>query len=149
MVEKFLMAGTTPIHVADSEKGEKCVVLLHGYLESMLVWEEFIELLKDELRVVVIDLPGHGVSMITSKVHTMEYLAECLTSREYRTVKLYDIGRQPGEVRPPPPRNRTYKGGKEEYPSSPSSTPRLCTRECKTPQRLYRGLERADTNHRG
>ena len=57
MVEKFLMADTTPIHVADSEKGEKCVVLLHGYLESMLVWEEFIELLKDELRVVVIDLP--------------------------------------------------------------------------------------------
>lgn len=78
MVEKFLMAGTTPIHVADSEKGEKCVVLLHGYLESMLVWEEFIELLKDELRVVVIDLPGHGVSMITSEVHTMEYLAECV-----------------------------------------------------------------------
>ena len=78
MVEKFLMAGTTPIHVADSEKGEKCVVLLHGYLESMLVWEEFIELLKDELRVVVIDLPGHGVSMITSEIHTMEYLAECV-----------------------------------------------------------------------
>lgn len=73
-----MMAGTTPIHVADSEKGEKCVVLLHGYLESMLVWEEFIELLKDELRVVVIDLPGHGVSMITSEVHTMEYLAECV-----------------------------------------------------------------------
>ena len=66
------------MHVADSERGEECVVLLHGYLESMLVWDEFIDLLKDDLRVVVLDLPGHGVSMITSETHTMEYLADCV-----------------------------------------------------------------------
>ena len=78
MTEKFIMAGTTPMHVADSERGEECVILLHGYLESMLVWDEFIDLLKDDLRVVVLDLPGHGVSMITSETHTMEYLADCV-----------------------------------------------------------------------
>ena len=78
MTEKFIMAGTTPMHVADSEHGEKCVVLLHGYLESMLVWDEFIDLLKGDLRVVVLDLPGHGVSMVSSETHTMEYLADCV-----------------------------------------------------------------------
>ena len=78
MVEKFVMAGTTPMHVADSERGERCVVLLHGYLESMLVWDEFIDLLKNELRVVVLDLPGHGVSMVNGETHTMEYLADCV-----------------------------------------------------------------------
>lgn len=78
MTEKFIMAGTTPVHVADSGKGERCVVLLHGYLESMLVWDEFISLLKDSVRVVVIDLPGHGVSVVNGEVHTMEYLAECV-----------------------------------------------------------------------
>ena len=78
MTEKFIMAGTTPMHVADSEHGEKCVVLLHGYLESMLVWDEFIDLLKGDLRVVVLDLPGHGVSMVSSEIHTMEYLADCV-----------------------------------------------------------------------
>ena len=78
MTEKFIMAGTTPVHVADSGKGERCVVLLHGYLESMLVWDEFIDLLKDHVRVVVIDLPGHGVSVVSGEVHTMEYLAECV-----------------------------------------------------------------------
>lgn len=72
------MAGSTPMHIADSQRGDKCVVLLHGYLESMLVWDEFAALLKESVRVVTIDLPGHGVSMVTSQVHTMEYLAECV-----------------------------------------------------------------------
>lgn len=78
MTEKFIMAGQTPMHVADTERGERCVVLLHGYLESMLVWDEFADLLKTELRVITLDLPGHGVSMINGEVHTMEYLADCV-----------------------------------------------------------------------
>ena len=78
MTEKFIMAGETPMHVADTERGEQCVVLLHGYLESMLVWDEFVDLLKKDLRVVTLDLPGHGVSMINGEVHTMEYLADCV-----------------------------------------------------------------------
>ena len=78
MVEKFIMAGNTPMHVADSERGERCVVLLHGYLESMVIWEEFIPLLYKELRVVTLDLPGHGISLINGEVHTMEYLADCV-----------------------------------------------------------------------
>ena len=64
MVEKFIMAGDTPMHIADTEKGEKCVVLLHGYLESMVVWDDFVPLLKDKVRVVTLDLPGHGVSVV-------------------------------------------------------------------------------------
>ena len=67
MTEKFIMAGSTPMHIADSQRGDKCVVLLHGYLESMLVWDEFTALLKESVRVVTIDLPGHGVSMVTSQ----------------------------------------------------------------------------------
>ena len=78
MTEKFIMAGETPMHVADTERGEQCMVLLHGYLESMLVWDEFVDLLKRDLRVVTLDLPGHGVSMINGEVHTMEYLADCV-----------------------------------------------------------------------
>lgn len=78
MTEKFIMAGQTPMHVADTERGDKCVVLLHGYLESMLVWDEFVDMLKGSLRVVTIDLPGHGVSIVNGEVHTMEYLADCV-----------------------------------------------------------------------
>ena len=78
MIEKFLMAGDTPMHVADTEHGDRCVVLLHGYLESMIVWDEFVDLLKKDVRVVTLDLPGHGISTIAGEVHTMEYLADCV-----------------------------------------------------------------------
>lgn len=76
MTEKFIMAGETPLHLCDSEQGEKCVVLLHGYLESMLVWEDFIPALYKQVRVVTLDLPGHGISVVQGDCHTMEYLAD-------------------------------------------------------------------------
>ena len=76
MVEKFMMAGETALHICDSEKGEKCVVLLHGYLESLMVWEDFIPHLYKQLRVVTLDLPGHGISVVNGECHTMEYLAD-------------------------------------------------------------------------
>ena len=78
MKEKFVMAGSTALHVADSGKGEKCVVLLHGYLESMYVWDDFAPLLKDKVRVITVDIPGHGVSVVNGEVHTMEWIADVL-----------------------------------------------------------------------
>ncbi|MBR5850878.1 MAG: alpha/beta hydrolase [Alistipes sp.] len=80
MVEKFILAGETPLHLCDSEQGEKCVVLLHGYLESMLVWEEFIPHIYKDVRVVTLDLPGHGISVIQGECHTMEFLADTVAA---------------------------------------------------------------------
>lgn len=76
MIEKFIMAGDTALHVCDSQKGDRCIVLLHGYLESLLVWEPFVPLLYKHVRVVTLDLPGHGISEVKGEVHTMEYLAD-------------------------------------------------------------------------
>ena len=76
MTEKFIMAGNTALHVCDSEQGDRCLVLLHGYLESLLVWEEFVPLLYKHVRVVTLDLPGHGISEVRGEVHTMEFLAD-------------------------------------------------------------------------
>ena len=78
MKEKFLMAGSTALHIADSGVGEKCVVLLHGYLESMYVWEDFLPLLTPHFRVITVDIPGHGISEVKGEVHTMEMVAEVL-----------------------------------------------------------------------
>lgn len=75
MTEKFIMAGDTALHLCDSERGEQCVVLLHGYLESMLVWEDFVPLLYRSVRVISLDLPGHGISEVKGETHTMDYLA--------------------------------------------------------------------------
>lgn len=76
MVEKFLMAGDTALHICDSEQGEHTIVLLHGYLESLLVWEDFVPYLYKEVRVITLDLPGHGISVVRGERHEMEYLAD-------------------------------------------------------------------------
>lgn len=76
MTEKFIDAAGTALHVCDSEEGEHSVVLLHGYLESMLVWEDFIPYIYKSVRVVTLDIPGHGISVVRGEIHTMEYLAD-------------------------------------------------------------------------
>ncbi len=80
MIEKFIMAGSTPLHICDSQKGDRCIVLLHGYLESLLVWEDFVPLLYKQVRVVTLDLPGHGISTIEGTEHTMEFLADTVVA---------------------------------------------------------------------
>ena len=56
--EKFIMAGGCAVRVSDTLEGERTVVLLHGYLESLDVWDRFTELLAPQVRVVAADLPG-------------------------------------------------------------------------------------------
>lgn len=98
MVEKFIMAGDTALHVCDSEVGEKSVVLLHGYLESMLVWEEFIPFIYKSVRVVAIDIPGHGISEVKGEVHTMDYLADVVAAalKALGIDKAYIVGHSMG-----------------------------------------------------
>lgn len=81
MTEKFIMAGPTALHICDSQSEGPCVVLLHGYLESLLVWDDFVPLLVGRgLRVVTLDLPGHGISEVAGPIHTMEFLADTVAA---------------------------------------------------------------------
>ena len=70
------MAGDTALHIADSQVGERCIVLLHGYLESMYVGDDFVPLLTPSMRVITLDIPGHGISEVKGEVHTMEQMAD-------------------------------------------------------------------------
>lgn len=75
--EKFILAEGTAIRIRDTGAAEKpTIVLLHGYLEAIEVWDDFADLLKTHLRVVAIDLPGHGISEVKGPLHTMEFLAD-------------------------------------------------------------------------
>ena len=75
-MEKFTIANECVTLVCDTQKGDKTVVLLHGYLESLNVWDELTDLIKREVRVIALDLPGHGVSEVVGEVHSMEFLAD-------------------------------------------------------------------------
>ena len=89
MTEKFIMAGDTALHVCDSQEGGHCFVLLHGYLESLLVWDRFVPLLYRRARVVTLDLPGHGISEVRGECHTMEWLADVVAA----AIRALGIGR--------------------------------------------------------
>ena len=74
--EKFIIASGCATRVSDTAKGECAVVLIHGYLESLDVWDDFTKLLAPHARVVAIDLPGHGISEVKGEVHTISFLAD-------------------------------------------------------------------------
>ena len=50
-------------HVATASDGvQPCLVLLHGYLETMYIFNELIDALKPHYRIITLDMPGHGLT---------------------------------------------------------------------------------------
>ncbi|MBI4947192.1 MAG: alpha/beta hydrolase [Bacteroidetes bacterium] len=67
------------IKVRFSDKGKgRVIVLLHGFLESLEIWDELSAKLSKSFRVIAIDLPGHGRTPVIGYVHSMELMAECV-----------------------------------------------------------------------
>lgn len=64
----------TQIHYTSKGSGNP-LVLLHGFLESSEIWEDFQDILSEKRQVVCIDLPGHGKSACVDKIHTMKEMA--------------------------------------------------------------------------
>jgi len=52
------------------------IVMLHGFLESLDIWDEFATKIAENYRVILIDLPGHGKTDVFSEIHSMEFMAE-------------------------------------------------------------------------
>ncbi|MFW5886960.1 MAG: alpha/beta fold hydrolase [Bacteroidota bacterium] len=76
MTEKFFHDKKI-INYRDQGKGFP-VVLLHGYLESQKVWDEFAYKLAEKYRVITLDLPGHGESDLPGMIATMDDMAEAV-----------------------------------------------------------------------
>jgi pimeloyl-ACP methyl ester carboxylesterase len=51
------------------------IVLLHGFLEDMRMWDYFRDRLSKKFRVITPDLPGFGRSECLGQVHLMEQMA--------------------------------------------------------------------------
>jgi pimeloyl-ACP methyl ester carboxylesterase len=54
------------------------LVLLHGFLESKAIWDDFTEILQNDFTVIAMDLPGHGESELIEKTHGMQLMAATL-----------------------------------------------------------------------
>ena len=87
-MEYFTTAAGITVHLLDTcdskdiNENQKTIVLLHGYLETMNIWNELVDLLKDKYRVIVLDMPGHGLTDSAPaqkggvSVNTMEFGAD-------------------------------------------------------------------------
>ncbi|RFN59014.1 alpha/beta fold hydrolase [Marixanthomonas ophiurae] len=69
----------TPIYYSITGSGP-AMVLLHGFLESSTIWNEYIAALSEKHTVITIDFPGHGKSEIVSKTHSMQLMAKVVKS---------------------------------------------------------------------
>lgn len=59
-----------------SGNGAENLVLLHGFMENLLIWKDMEVYLSKNFRLIKIDLPGHGLSKTYAETHTMELMAE-------------------------------------------------------------------------
>ncbi len=78
-MKKFTTYKGAKIHYSDSGKGS-AVVLLHGFLENLSMWDFLVEELSKKHRVFAFDLLGHGKSENIGYIHTMEEQADMVYS---------------------------------------------------------------------
>lgn len=71
---EFRFKGST-IFYTDQGSGNP-LVLLHGFLENVTMWNAFIPELSKTNRVICIDLLGHGKTECIGYIHSMELMAE-------------------------------------------------------------------------
>ena len=63
-----------------SEGNGPAVVLLHGFLEDLSMWDDMVHALAQDHRVIRIDLLGHGKTESAGPSHSMEMQAEMVRS---------------------------------------------------------------------
>lgn len=67
------------IHFNDVGTGD-CVLLLHGFLENLTMWNELVPHLSKTHRVISIDLLGHGKTGCLGYIHTIELMAQVVNA---------------------------------------------------------------------
>ncbi len=73
---RIIMVDGRAVHYRDEGRSNgKALVLLHGFLQSLDVWSSYVLSYMHDLRVITIDLPGHGHSDTFAEVHSMDFMA--------------------------------------------------------------------------
>lgn len=96
-MEGYLELPTCTLRYRISGSGP-ALVLLHGYLENLTIWDELTVELESSYSVLTIDLPGHGKSICKQEVIGMDFMADCVSAviRTAGMDKIYLIGHSMG-----------------------------------------------------
>jgi pimeloyl-ACP methyl ester carboxylesterase len=63
-------------YTVEGKHKQNTVVLLHGFTESLDIWDDFSAELSVDFKVICVDLPGHGSSECIGESHSMELMAD-------------------------------------------------------------------------
>jgi pimeloyl-ACP methyl ester carboxylesterase len=87
----------TNIAYTDNGTG-RCIVLLHGFMETNTIWNNYVLTLSKLYRVICINLPGHGTSDCLGYAHTMELMADSVNAvlQHLRLSRVFIIGHSMG-----------------------------------------------------
>jgi len=74
------------------------IVLLHGYLESLEIWEDFAKELSKSFRVIRFDIPGHGKSSLLKNDHNIRSITQLINAalEKLNIQKCFVIGHSMG-----------------------------------------------------
>lgn len=64
------------LHYEISGNGTENLILLHGFMENRMIWNDLEVHLSKKFKIIKIDLPGHGQSKTYHEIHTMDFMAE-------------------------------------------------------------------------
>lgn len=77
---EFLVVRGRRIHFLDTGKGERAVLLVHGFGASTVSWKPVVPELSKHMRVLAVDLPGFGLSDRVPGDYSPEGLADDLAA---------------------------------------------------------------------
>lgn len=73
---RILTVDGRSVHYRDEGRNNRqTLVLLHGFLQNLDVWSSYVLSYMNHLRVITIDLPGHGLTDSFCDVHTTDFMA--------------------------------------------------------------------------
>jgi pimeloyl-ACP methyl ester carboxylesterase len=76
-MQKKLNFNNAEINYTVSGSGS-LIVLLHGFVESLHIWNELIPVLNKKYKTIAVDLPGHGQSGLYSNDISIDIMAEAV-----------------------------------------------------------------------
>jgi len=64
------------LHYEISGSGKETLILLHGFMENLSIWDDIEPYISDDFQLVKVDLPGFGKSASIAEIQTMEIIAD-------------------------------------------------------------------------
>lgn len=86
----FFLENGHSIHYS-FRNGDEMILFLHGYLQSKIVWEPFLETIPKEIGFVAPDLPGHGSTSNYSDNFFTKYCSDLKALLESRSISVVHV----------------------------------------------------------